>query len=330
MRLNGFLADTWLTDLIDNAWDAFSLVPTLVAVIGFAAIVRAWYRRTLGRRRDRYERLARLGANAQLTFFTSVLGEPPAMKRALEGKVRKYVTPEEFARVGERENWEVVPPDDDEIADEEDETVEVLATKGYIECIFIDRDYYVQVLCDEEETVLGFSVTMRSSRFRPTFTGHPPRPAPVGRRVRRIGRRRTGLFRVRLGRTRFAALGIEHDWQPEIRVSSGVRTYAYSEAYYFGNPGSYQHYVFTASGVALQRPMGAQLIGELGQNIPNGTWFGGMRGDDRDLSPAAKRLLGRLRREAIVTTYTIVGPHQALDDWPVNFGPHGDEVRTLP
>ena len=64
---------------------------TLGAVAAATAVVAAgyglwrWarevYRRTLGRRRDLARRLHRLGANAQLDYFVSVLGFPPATRR---------------------------------------------------------------------------------------------------------------------------------------------------------------------------------------------------------------------------------------------------------
>jgi hypothetical protein len=37
----------------------------------------------------------------------------------------------------------------------------------FIECFFIDRDYYVQAILDADETVFAFSVTTRSPRFAP-------------------------------------------------------------------------------------------------------------------------------------------------------------------
>lgn len=72
------------------------LLGVATALGGAAALIAvwrtlgSWYRRTLGRRRDRYERLARLGTQAQLTFFESVLGEPPAMRRTIESDVHGY------------------------------------------------------------------------------------------------------------------------------------------------------------------------------------------------------------------------------------------------
>ncbi len=63
--------------------DSASLVGAAAALLVLAGAARAWYRRTLGRRRDRYGRLARLGTRAQLSFFEAVLGEPPAMRATI-------------------------------------------------------------------------------------------------------------------------------------------------------------------------------------------------------------------------------------------------------
>lgn len=37
-----------------------------------------------------------------------------------------------------------------------------------------------------------------------------------------------------------------------------------------------------------------------------------------------------LRRKTVVTTYTVIGPQLWEVNYPSTFGPHGDEVRTLP
>src|SRR5207248_10474793 len=99
------------------------------------------YRRTLGRRRDRYGRLARLGTNGQISFFSSVLGEPPAMRRTEQSTGTHY----------------------DDAGDS------YLEPKTWIECVWIDRDFYVHTIADEDETVHAYSVTTRSKHFRPTF-----------------------------------------------------------------------------------------------------------------------------------------------------------------
>jgi hypothetical protein len=64
------------------------LVGAIVAGFTLAGGARAWYRRTVGRRRSAYRALQRLGTHAQLSFFTAVLGEPPAISRSIPRKDR--------------------------------------------------------------------------------------------------------------------------------------------------------------------------------------------------------------------------------------------------
>jgi hypothetical protein len=136
MRASLFAASSdWLTEAGEGALDVLTFVPIVAALLVFAATLRGWYRRTIGRRRDRYRRLARLGTNAQLSFFTSVLGEPPAIRRTRGARVRQSVPREEYERA---EGWEIVPDDeldedglneelvdDDELDDEVEEEIDV-------------------------------------------------------------------------------------------------------------------------------------------------------------------------------------------------------------
>jgi hypothetical protein len=59
----------------------------LAAALSLMAGARSRWRRTIGRRRDHYRRLGRLGANAQVSFFNAVLGAPPALRRSLLAEV---------------------------------------------------------------------------------------------------------------------------------------------------------------------------------------------------------------------------------------------------
>jgi hypothetical protein len=268
------------------------------ALLTVGAALREWYRRTLGRRRDRYERLARLGTQAHLTFFESVLGEPPAMRKTKEATVEEYA-PDLQATIGvERE---------------------------FIECIFIDRDYYVLVVCDEEETVLAFSVTTRSKRFRPRFT-FPPRPDLLGRRrwKKRVGQPYRPFFDIKLGKSRFADLPNEPQ-RPRIGIEHGARTYSYTELFGYGNPSHYQSFGFTASSAV------AGAIGPLVKvSMKIGRGWGHTYPDD-DLDAETTDLMTKVRRETVITTFTVLGPSiHGPENYPSTFGPHGDEVRTLP
>lgn len=281
----------------------------VTAVLGAAAALgtvwaalRGWYRRTLGRRRDRYERLARLGTQAQLSFFESVLGEPPAMRKTIFAEVHEY---------------------DPEVEDS------LLVEQSFLECFFIDRDYYVQAICDGEETVVAFSVTTRSNRFRPTFLF----PAKVGCRRRRGWKKQTGerfrsFFKVTLGKTHFDRLRTDPS-KPRRRIEVGARTYFYTELFSYGNPGHYQSFGFTASVAAIQAPIGP--VAEVAQALGRG-WITGFAEADEEPQndPEGLPILRRFRRETPITTFTVVGPSLWPEDYPSTVGPHGDEVRTLP
>lgn len=79
----------------DNvAASRWSLLGGLAAVFVIGRVGRELYVRTIGRRRDRRARLARLGTGAHLSFFVSVLGEPPAMRRTIQKHdSKRIVTP---------------------------------------------------------------------------------------------------------------------------------------------------------------------------------------------------------------------------------------------
>lgn len=122
----------------------------VVAAIALSAAARDIYLRTLGRRRDRYRRLCRLGTEAQLDFFAAVLGEPPA--------IRRTVTKTDFLEyLGSGD-----PGNDPDSSGAQTREV----SRDLTECFFIDRDYYVQTISDADETVLAYSVTSRARRDR--------------------------------------------------------------------------------------------------------------------------------------------------------------------
>jgi hypothetical protein len=136
------------------------------------------------------------------------------------------------------------------------------------------------------------------------------------------------MLEVRLGRTKFADAVNLDDLGPTFRVKAtfGAHAYSYSEFHYFGNPGYYQTFVLTSSNAAPPfgpYPPMAELVEEIGEEWP----------DRDDPSPAAYKdlkVLPRLREETAVTTYTVINLRLWEENYPSGFGPHGDEVRTLP
>jgi hypothetical protein len=179
-----------MLEFLGNVGETIAGVVAAAAIIVFLA---GRYRGTLGRRSDHYGRLARLGTSAQLSFFTSVIGQPAAIRQRREIWIR--------------------------------DSGRQVRKRGF-DCCWVDRDYFVAALTDEDETIQALAITTRSKSFRPRFQSVRGRAYPK--------------LEVRLGRTRFS----EIEARP-IKIESrlGNRRSGYNEIYYFGNPGYYQHFV---------------------------------------------------------------------------------------
>jgi hypothetical protein len=308
-----------LTDRVSPLLYATSVLGAAAALYALWSAARGRYRETIGRRSDRYRRLARLGTEAQLSFFVSVLGEPPAM--------RHTVVKDDYVEL-------IAPGDPDFDPDsEETELQERLLTKVFTESTFIDRDYYVQALCDQDETVLAFSVTTRSKRFRPVFQVlRPPGPIERLRWRRATGNRYRPLVDIRLGRTTFADLdSADPDTfaPPHFKVAVGAHNHFYSEFAYFGNPGHYQSFAWTASDAARQGRHGDLM--KMRQEIDGEEW------PDPDATPGEEpewddmKAAQRFRQETVITTYTVIAGSLWLRNYPLSrFGPNENYVRTLP
>jgi hypothetical protein len=323
--------DAWYTRAFHSLPRVGELLTALLAAIALAGIVRGIYRRTLGRRGDRYDRLRRLGTNAQLTFFTSVLGDPPAMRRTVEGQVTRF--DENGKRYSE--------------------------PRRYIEAVYIDRDFYVHVVADEDETVHTYSVTTRRKRFRPSF--RPPgaffaeRPWPL-RRWERTRYRVRRTKKVTLGKSRFADLD-----RPDNAASwVGAHTAHYFETHYLGNPGYYQTFIYSINDTgawAYDAPFNATepdmrwgfshapVDPKLALAEAAALAHAGHKPDEEEIAellqddPPLPDALQRFRRQARINTYTVVGPEFFLDDYPgaggrideypIIFGANSGRVRTI-
>jgi hypothetical protein len=206
--------------------------------------------------------------------------------------------------------------------------------KTWIECTWIDRDYFVNVFADEDETVHAYSVTTRSKRFRPTF-----RP-PGGYLVERNRLERFVHFprikirlnpKVRLGKTDFQALG------PPGRAGAfiGAHNRHYFEVYYFGNPGNYQLFVYSINFAGYDR---GKVWDERLANLWRG--FSDSNADLPSFSEEAVPLwYEEFRKQARVNTYTVLGPELRLENYPcfaappkihrTLFGPNYVRTRTV-
>jgi hypothetical protein len=293
---------------IDRTIDGLAYLPVLAAAVVLLAGLRAWYRRTLGRRRDRYQRLSRLGTNAHISFFTSVLGEPPAIRRSIESTVQVWPSGSEDSVTEDTMFWE---------------------------SIWIDRDFYVHAFSkQEDDAIVAFSFTTRQKRFRPGLRspGYTIEERSRALRWLRLRTWKKPLFDVRLGLTRFEELG------PPGKSAAwlGAHNMHYYEARWYGNPGHYQWYVFSINDAGFSA-FDTPLVGTL---MPQGEpWdFAWGFGDD---DPAYEEMAGwqEFRRGARINTYTVIGPTLGLEDYPPTgdlsqyptiFGPRSDHVRTIP
>jgi hypothetical protein len=296
-----------------RAAQALAYAPALAAVLVLLAGTRGWWRGTLGRRRDKYERIARLGTNAHFTFFTTALGEAPAMHATVTSNIR---------------NWQ------------EDGTY-ILEPKAFLESIWIDRDFYVHAYSDELGTVVAFSVTTRSRRFHPQIRSpgyYFPNHAGLRGRADAVLRRfnvggTRPLFALKLGQSRFAELD-----QPQMASAwVGAHNVHYYEAHWYGNPGNYQWYIFSINDAGWQA-WDVPLIGTL---MPSdGPWdFEWGFDGEKDASFDAMSGWHDFRRRTRMNTYTVLSPMLSPEDYPtagdlhgypVSFGPNSTQVRTLP
>jgi len=288
--------------------DVATVVAAVIAVAGFVGPVRAYYTRTVGRRFDLYRRFERLGVGAHQSFFETVIGEAPAIRRSMTREL----------------------PDYSEFTDDESEAP--LVTHAFTESLWVDPLFYAQTVADKDGTVLGFSITTRKRRFAPRFA--VPRPVPTRKWLvwRLTGRRRQlpALAHVRLGRTKFSAAVLTEWGLPSVRCVIGARSYAYSEAWNCGNPGHYSDYVCTAS-MASQvggYPTGLEHIDwPENRDNPDDGYVPIAEDEDPVLAP----WIEAVRRSAVITAWSVIQFPLSPQNWPPeNFGPHGDEVRTLP
>jgi hypothetical protein len=288
------------------------LISALVGAISASLVILGALRvlliRTVGRRWNGYSRLSRLGTGAQLPFFTSVLGEPPAVQRT----------------VVQEETTEAVGDDDPRDFGRAERSSQTFTVS-----VFIDRDYYVQTISDDDQTVLAYSVTTRSRRFRPSLRPVPALGFYKRLRLRRFKEYRRLQPRIVLGKTRFSDLDApepEHFAPPRLRLRIGAHNFDYSETAYFGNPGRYQSFAWTASDVARQGPLGS--FANVGSGLSPDRWTNFADPNDPDWSELAA--LHRFRRETAITTYTVCDVRLQIEKYPLScFGVGEHEVRTL-
>lgn len=188
---------------------------------------------------------------------------------------------------------------------------------GVRELVYHSRHAWIQVLADEHDAVVRFSITITDPRFRfqvRDLTG--------------------GQLMATLGRTTFAATESHVDPQG-LSLTVGANRYEYAEAYWFGNPGGYQWYVLSHNDASAVGTIDWSIGGhgitsfQTGMLESAGTVpVGSVPGPDE---------LSRFRAGTTINTLTILGPSWwAADGRPLGQsglaaprGPDASQVRVI-
>jgi hypothetical protein len=240
------------------------------------------YQRTLGSRRDLAKRLNQVATGVTTRYLEERFGAPAF--------VRTSRIPME--RLGEKigKPW--------------------LLT----EQVYRTRHAWLQVLTDEHDAVVRFSITVTDPHFH--F------------QIRDLTRYNLD---VTLGRTRFSS--VRHD--PDGRsLWIGARRYHYSESFYFGNPGDYQRFVLSKSDAGV----GSFGHSALPDDIAGSYRDGFLQDADREhvppppgippFNPAAP-YAKEFRSLTIINTLTILGAGYEPRTLASPLGPDLDYVRVL-
>jgi hypothetical protein len=307
---------TTIGHLISDLGPATSLVIVGGGLIGLYGATIRWYGHTIGSRRDLTRRLNQLAAGVTLSYVEELFGTPaftrafvtvgpsrPAAVQASKHPVRDLVraVADSSARPGR-------PP-------------AAVGTPGIApgsprsrpvrELVYREKHAWVQILIDQNDAVLRFSVTVTDPKF-----GFSTRDLTWDH------------LAIRLGRSHFSEVQL-HGFSLDGRsLRIGAHNHEYAEAYWFGNPGQYQRYVLSSNEIGT---------GDFGYSIQSdGPSFcrEGTLAVDFEL-PALQPFdpdtdyARRFRAETTINTLTILGPSGHEADLAEPRGPESNQVRVL-
>jgi hypothetical protein len=299
-------------------------VPIVIVGGGVAAIYGVslkWYRRTIGSRRDLARRLNELACGVTLRFVEERFGIPvfarlfhPALPAAAHEVPRRQPV-RELMQVLTGTSGEATarPPlgPGRLAADSTTAMVEPLR-----EFIYREKHAWLQVIVDDSGAVVRFSITATDPRFRFSVRlltwGHLP---------------------LRLGRSRFADVEPTGFTLRGRSLRIGAHNHEYAEAYYFGNPGQYQHFVLSSNelgtgdfGYSIGREGGPAFIrsGVLAADyqLP--------AGQSQDFDPESE-YARKFRAATTINSLTVLGPagNPELGRLAEPRGPDSLHVRVL-
>ena len=157
------------------------------------------------------------------------------------------------------------------------------------EFLYRTKHAWLQVIVDDADAVARFSVTVTDPRFK--FS---------------VARLTWGHLAVRLGHSRFSDIGVGGYALRGRSLRIGAHNHEYAEAYYFGYPGFYQHFMLSAN---------EEGTGSFGYSIEQGGpsfASSGMLQNtsavpvQREFDPNAEYAV-RFRASTTVNTLTVVG-----------------------
>jgi hypothetical protein len=173
------------------------------------------------------------------------------------------------------------------------------------------RDGYLQVLTDDLNNVVRYSVTTRNRRFHPKISfgavsGNLPE------------------FYVRLGRTLFSEVPAEPD-----RIYRGpygaTAPYEYRQSYYYGRPGGYADWTCTynAAGLTPVDPLPTAVpVPPWEQALSGRGWLVGL--DDE------QRIRLYLSRAGTVVNTVTIEDFRSDRSGKISYGPDRELVRLMP
>jgi hypothetical protein len=273
--------------LIDGLAAAAPFVIVGGGLIGIYGGALRLYRRTIGSRRDLARRLNQLACGVTTRYVEERFGIPafsrdfvPAelpspTKTTVREVVRELVAQGSLSpapaagRAASNANGSALPP--------------------LRELVYRERHAWLQVMADENDAVYRFSITVTDPRFR--FSAKLLT---------------WGQLDVKLGHSRFA--DVDSRIPPagqSLRI--GAHNHEYAEAYWFGNPGQYQHYAISHNELGTGSFDG--LIGQRGgpSFAQSGALaFGGLpvSGEFDPEAPYARRFRGG----TTINTLTVLKP----------------------
>jgi hypothetical protein len=260
-------------------------------VLGLYRATTSLYSRTVGSRRDLARRLNQLSVGVTLRYVEDRFGIPafvrtfaPALAPAVPAQRRPVV----------RDLVQF-------LADPRAATVKSSGTGGEAaseaparlgpvrEFLFRETHAWVQVVVDQDDAVVRFSITVTDPRFR--F------------QIRELTR---GQLAARLGHSHFS--DTQTPWPAEGRnLRIGAHNHEYAEAYYAGYPGFYQRFVISSNEVGAGQ-FGYSIIQQGPSFCREGTLdFGQAVPITQPFDPNAD-YAKRFRADTTINTLTILGP----------------------